>query len=379
MERFYTETQTMVRDMVRRFATETVLPAATAIDRADAFPERIYRRLAELGLFGAGLPEEAGGSGFDTTTLAIAMEELARCSGSVGNMYAIPVEAARFLLDHGDGDQQALIPEVLSGALIPATCVSEPDHGSDVASMRTTAVRDGDGYVINGTKAWVSLGLAASLVFVFAATEPEKGHRGISCFLVRGDNPGLKRGAKEKLLGMHGLATCQLVFEDCRVAAGDRVGPENEAFKMAMVNFDYSRILMAAMSLGIARAAYDDALAYAKGRVQFGKPIFEFQAVQFMLADMSTDMAASRLLIHHAARLFDAGFPIIKEAAHLKLFTTDMAMKHVTNALQIHGGNGYSQEYRIERLFRDIKLPQIYEGTNQIQRLIIARQIAKEA
>ena len=378
MERFYSETQTMVGEMVRKFAEDAVLPAAAAIDREDAFPTDIYARLAEMGLFGAGLPEEAGGSNFDSITLAIAMEELARCSGAVGNILAIPLEAARFLLDHGDDHHKGFIPGVLAGDLIPATCVSEPDFGSDVASMRTTAVRDGDDYVINGTKAWVSLGLVANLLFVFAKTDPENGPRGITCFIVEGDNPGVTRGRKEKLLGMHGLGTAQLVFEDCRVPAASRIGPENDAFKMAMVNFNFGRVLMSAMALGIARAAYEDALEYAKGRAQFEKPIIAFQAVQFMLADMSTDLGAARLLIHHAARLLDSGHPIAKEAASAKLFTTDMAMKHVTNALQIHGGNGYSQEYRIERLFRDIKLTQIYEGTNQIQRLIIARQISKE-
>ena len=375
MDRFYTETQTMVGESVRKFAEDAVLPAAAAIDHDDVFPKEIYARLAEMGLFGAGLPEEEGGSAFDTVTLAIAMEELASCSGSVGNIFAIPLEAARFLHNHGDDCHKKNIPGVLGGKLIPATGVSEPDFGSDVASMRTTAVRDDGEYVINGTKAWVSLGLVANLFFVFAKTDLEEGYRGISCFLVHGDNPGLARGRKEDLMGMHGLATSQIDFNNCRVPAAMRIGPENNAFKMAMVNFDFGRILMSAMALGIARAAYEDALEYAKERVQFGKPIFEFQAVQFMLADMSTDLAAARLLIHHSARLLDAGHTIVKEAAHAKLFTTDMAMKHVTNALQIYGGNGYSKEYRIERLFRDIKLTQIYEGTNQIQRLIIARQI----
>jgi len=371
MDQLYTETQRMVRDMVHRFAESTVLPAATEIDRSDEFPAHIYRRLAEMGLFGANLPEEAGGSGFDTTALAIAMELLARASSSVGNIFALPVEAVRLLHEHGDDAQKGYISDILSGHLIPATCVSETDIGSDVANMRTRAMRNGGDYVVNGTKAWVSLGLVANLIFVFAKTDPDEGYRGISCFVVHSDNPGLRRGRKEELLGMHGLATGPLVFEDCRVPARDRLGPENAAFRMAMGNFNYGRILMAAMALGITRAAYGDALAYAKERVQFGRPIFEHQAVQFMLADMSTELAASRLMIHHACRLLDAGHHIVKEAAQLKLFTTDMAMKHVTNTLQIHGANGYSRDYRIERLFRDIKLTQIYEGANQIQRLTL--------
>ncbi|MGQ0664319.1 MAG: acyl-CoA dehydrogenase family protein [Pseudomonadota bacterium] len=379
MDRFYSETQAMVRDTVRRFAETTVLPVAAAIDRDDRFPTEIYRQMAELGLFGGGLPESAGGSGFDTVAMAIAMEEMARCSGSAGNIFAIPVEAVRFLNEHGDGHHKSRISGIVAGDLIPATCASEPDYGSDVAGMRTAAARRGGDYVINGTKAWVSLGLVANLIFVFAKTDPDKGHRGISCFAVEGDNPGVRRGKKERLLGMHGLETCQIVFADCRVPARERIGPENGAFKMAMVNFNYSRIMMAAMALGMARAGYEDSLHYAKSRIQFGRPIFDYQAVQFMLADMSTDISAARLLIHHAAGLLDAGYPIVREAAEMKLFTTDMAMKHVTNAVQIHGGNGYSQDYRVERLFRDVKLAQIYEGTNQIQRLIIARQIAKDA
>ncbi|MSO53871.1 MAG: acyl-CoA dehydrogenase [Rhodospirillales bacterium] len=379
MEPFYSESQKTIRDTVRKFAESTVLPRATEIDRTDEFPTDIYRAMADLGLYGVNLPEAAGGSGFDTTCMALAIEELARCSGSVGNIYALPHEAVLFLDQHGDDHHKSFIPGLLTGELIPASCTSEPDFGSDVASMRTTAIKDGGDYIINGTKAWVSLGLVANFIFVFAKTDPDAGHRGVSCFIVDGANPGVKRGKKEKLLGMHGLGTCQVIFEDCRVSARNRIGPEHGAFKMAMENFNYSRIVMSAMSLGIAQAAMDDALNYAKSRVQFGKPIVEHQAVQFMLADMSTDIAASRLLVHSTARLYDAGHPIVKEAAHMKLFTTDMAMKHVTNALQIHGGNGYSQDYRVERLFRDIKLPQIYEGTNQIQRIIIARQMVKES
>lgn len=378
MERFYTDTQKMVRDNVRKFAESTVFPAADTIDKEDVFFTDIYKAMADMGLFGADLPEKAGGSGFDTVTVAIAMEELARCSGSVGNAYAVPVETARFLYEHGSEEQKAYIPSVLNGESIPATAVTEPDFGSDVGGIRTTAVRDGDDYVINGVKAWVTMGQVAHFVIVFAKTDPKAGTRGISCIIVDGDNPGLKRGKNEKLLGMRGLEDCQVVFEDCRVPVANRIGPENGAFKMAMVNFNYSRIMMSAMALGMAQAAFEDSLAYAKERVQFGKPILEFQAVQFMLADMSKDIAAARMLVHHAARLCDAGHTFAKEAAHAKLFTTDMAMHHITNAIQIHGANGYSQEYRVERLFRDIKLSQIYEGTNQIQRLIIARQLAKE-
>ena len=306
------------------------------------------------------------------------MEELARCSGAVANAFAIPVEAALFLDHHGNARQRAMVPGILDGSIIPATAVTEPDHGSDVAGMRSTARREGEGWVLNGTKAWVTLGGVVDALMVFARTGAEGGHKAISCFLLDGHSPGILRGKNEELLGMHGLEDCQITLDGVRAPADALVGAENGAFKMAMGNFNFSRLMMSAMALGIAQGAFEDAVAYARTRKQFGGPIIGFQAVQFMLADMSTDIAAARMLIHHAARLYDMGQPIAKEAAQAKLFTTDMAMKHVSNALQIHGGNGYSREYRIERLFRDVRLAQIYEGTNQIQRLIIARQVEKE-
>jgi alkylation response protein AidB-like acyl-CoA dehydrogenase len=375
---FLSEDQQMLLASVRKYAQDHILPAAAAIDREDRFPRTLYRGLAELGLFGVSLPEAAGGSGMDTISTCLAMEEVARCSGAVGNMYAIPVEAALLLHEHGNDWQRSFIPGIVAGDLVPATAVSEPDAGSDVAGMRTIALRDGDGYVINGTKAWVTFGGVFDFIIVFAKTSREEGHGNISAFLVEGDAPGISRGRNEELLGMHGLEDCQVIFDNVRVPARARLGEENRAFKMAMRNFNFSRLMMSSMALGMARAAFEDSLAYAKNRRQFGSEIFGFQAVQFMLADMSTDIAAARLLIHHAARLHDAGRGIAKEAAHAKLFTTDMAMKHATNAVQIHGGAGYSKEFRVERIFRDVKLAQIYEGTNQIQRIIIARQIEKE-
>jgi alkylation response protein AidB-like acyl-CoA dehydrogenase len=378
VDRFYSEEQKLLRENVRRFAESMILPAAAEIDRTDRFPRDIYNGLAALGLFGVCLAEEAGGSGLDAVASCIAMEEIARCSGSVGNAYALPVEAALFFNQHGNAAQKKLIPGILDGTLLPATAVSEPDHGSDVAGMKTTAIRDGDSYVINGTKAWVTFGAVADFIVVFAKTSKDAGHRNISCYLVEGKTPGISRGKPENLLGMHGLEDCQISFENVRIPASNLIGTENQAFKMAMENFNFSRLMMSSMALGMAQGAFEDALKYAKTRRQFGTEIVNHQAVQFMLADMSMDIAAARLLIHHAARLYDAGHPIATEAAHAKLFTTDMAMKHVSNALQIHGGNGYSKEYRIERIFRDVRLAQIYEGTNQIQRLIIARQIRKD-
>lgn len=378
MHRFYTEQQTALQDMTRRFAEKEILPRAARIDRDDVFDRDLYKGMADLGLFGVSLAEDAGGAGMGAIGACIAMEELARCSGAVANAFAIPVEAALFLHQHGNERQKALIPGILAGEIIPATAVTEPDHGSDVAGLRTTARREGEAWVINGTKAWVTLGGVVDALMIFARTGDAEGHKAISCLLLDGKSPGIIRGKNEELLGMHGLEDCQITLDGVRAPLDAVVGPENGAFKMAMGNFNFSRLMMSAMALGMAQAAFEDAVAYARTRKQFGGPIINFQAVQFMLADMSTDIAAARLLIHHAARLYDAGLPIAKEAAQAKLFTTDMAMKHVSNALQIHGGNGYSKEYRIERLFRDVRLAQIYEGTNQIQRLIIARQVEKE-
>lgn len=378
MSHFQTDDQTSVRDTARRFAESEILPRAAAIDREDAFDRTLYRGMAELGLFGISLPEVAGGSGLDTVSVCLVMEELSRCSAAIGNAFAIPVEAALFLHHHGNASQKALIPGILDGSIVFATAMTEPDFGSDAASIQTTARRSGDGWVLNGTKAWVTLGGVADRIMVFARTGDGPGHRAISCFLIDAASPGVSRGRNEELLGMHGLEDCQIVLQDVHVPATALIGAENQAFKTAMGNFNFSRLLMSSMALGMAQAAMEDAVAYATTRRQFGQPIMNFQAIQFMVADMSTDIAAARLLIHHAARLFDAGLPYAKEAAQAKLFTTDMAMKHVSNALQVHGGNGYSREYRIERIFRDVRLAQIYEGTNQIQRLIIAKQVERE-
>ncbi|MGJ7487410.1 acyl-CoA dehydrogenase family protein [Variovorax sp. LT2P21] len=378
MSHFHTEVQMSVRDTARRFAEKEVLPRAAAIDREDVFDRTLYRGMAELGLFGVSLPESSGGTGLDTVSLCLVMEELSRCSAAIGNAFAIPVEAALFLHHHGNASQKALIPGILDGSIVFATAMTEPDFGSDAASIQTTARATDDGWVLNGTKAWVTLGGVADRIMVFARTGKDAGHKSMSCFLVDASSPGVSRGKNEELLGMHGLEDCQIVLQDVHVPKDAMIGAENQAFKTAMGNFNFSRLLMSSMALGMAQAAMEDAVAYATTRKQFGAPIMNFQAIQFMVADMSTDIAAARLLIHHASRVFDAGLPYAKEAAHAKLFTTDMAMKHVSNALQVHGGNGYSRDYRIERIFRDVRLAQIYEGTNQIQRIIIAKQVEKE-
>ena len=377
MDRFYTEDQKALRDTARRFAQAVILPRATAIDRDDRFDRALYKGMAELGLFGICLREGAGGAGLDAVAACIAMEELARCSGAVANAFAIPVEAVLFFDQHGTDAHKALIPQILSGEIIPATAVSEPDHGSDVAGIRTTAVRDGNGWLLNGTKAWVTLGGIADRIMVFARTGTEAGHRAISCLLVDGTLPGIARGKNEELLGMHGLEDCQITFSDVHLPADSLMGPENQAFKMAMSNFNFSRLMMASMALGMVQAAFEDATTYAKDRKQFGQPIIGFQAVQFMLADMAMQIEASRALVYECARAGDCSDwkRLNLLASMAKCFASDMAMQVTTNAVQVFGGYGYTMDYPVERMMRDAKLAQIFEGTNQIQRVVIAREL----
>ena len=282
MSHFLTEDQISLRDTARRFAEGEVLPRAAAIDREDKFDRVLYRGMAALGLFGVSLPEAAGGSGFDTVSTCLVMEELARCSGAIGNAFAIPVEAALFLHHHGNESQKALIPGILDGSVVMATAMSEPDFGSDVASITTTARAVDDGWVLNGTKAWVTLGGVADRIMVFARTGKEAGHKSISCFMVDAHQAGVSRGKNEELLGMHGLEDCQIVLQDVHVPRTALIGAENQAFKTAMGNFNFSRLLMSSMALGMAQAAMEDAVAYATTRKQFGQAIMGFQAIQFM-------------------------------------------------------------------------------------------------
>ncbi|MEP9350452.1 acyl-CoA dehydrogenase family protein [Xanthobacter sp. KR7-225] len=378
MPAFLTDDQRAVRDAARRFSDAQVAPMARALDRDDTFPRAIYAAMAELGFYGLSLAEDLGGAGLDTLSLSLVMAELARNSAAVGNAFAIPVEAALFLAHHGSAGQRALIPDILAGRLVFATAMTEPDFGSDAAGIRTRARKVEGGFRLTGTKAWVTLGGVCDRIIVFARTGEGPGHRAMSCFLVDAHEAGVTRGKAEELLGMHGLEDCQIVFEDVFVPDAGLIGPRDGAFKLAMENFNFSRLLMSSLALGVAQAALEDGVAYARTRKQFGAPILSFQAVQFMIADTSTEVDAARLLIHHACRLHDAGLPYVKQAAQAKLFTTDMAQRAVTRSLQIHGGNGYSRDYRIERLYRDVRLTQIYEGTNEIQRLIIARQVEQE-
>ncbi len=369
------EAQRMIRDAVRDFAEKEVRPRAAEIDEKDEFPRDLYQKMADLGLFGLLLPPEAGGSGGDTYSCCLVHMELGRVAAALANMYAVAVEQADFFWSLGNEKQRELARRIAAGQVISCLAVTEAHAGSDVAAIRTSAVRDGDHYVLNGSKAFVTLGKVVNCLVILAVTDKARGKKGMSLLMVERGTPGFSFGKKEKLMGIRGLATGEVVLENVRVPVSNRIGPENEGLKTALSSFNFARICMASMATGMTEGAYEEALKYSKQRMAFGQPIYDFQAVQFMLADMWTEIQAAKGLLWQAAKLRDAGLPYMAEAAAGKLFASDMAVRNISNALQIHGGAGYTKDFPVERMYRDAKLTQIYEGTNQIQRLIIARAI----
>jgi len=373
---FLTDEQRMIRQAVREFAEKDVRPRAAAIDETDEFPRDLYQKMADLGWFGLLLPPEAGGGGADTYSASLVHQELGRVSAALANMYAVAIEQVDFFWTLGSEAQRPLARRVASGELISCLAVTESHTGSDVAAITTTAVRDGDHYVINGAKAFVTLGKVIDLLVILAITDRARGKRGMSLFIIESGTPGFSFGRKERLMGIRGLATGEVFLENVRVPVTNRVGPEGEGLRVALNGFNFARICMASMATGLTQGAYEEALRYARQRKAFGQAIYDFQAVQFMLADMWVDIQAARGLLWQASQLRDAGRPYMAEAAAAKLFASDMAVRNISNAVQIHGGAGYTKDYPVERMYRDAKLTQIYEGTNQIQRLIIARQIA---
>jgi alkylation response protein AidB-like acyl-CoA dehydrogenase len=373
-----TEPQRLVRDMVRDFAEREVAPRAAEIDRTDEFPRDLYKRMAELEILGMTVPPEYGGSGADTMSWCVAQEELARASAVVADAQLLCKLMCDMILNNGtDAQKRRHLPAMVRGDTICAIAQTEPGAGSDVAGIQTTATPTADGYVLAGTKRFITAALVCELAVVVATTDRRKGRDGITLFLVEMGTPGFSRGGKEHLLGAHGLATGELVFENCRVPRACLLGGEGEGFKRAMRSLDTGRIGIGAQALGIAQAAMEAAVAYAKQRPAFGQPIAGFQAVQFMLADMSTQIESSRLLLRRAAWLKDQGRSIIREAAEAKLVASETAVRVTTDALQVHGAAGYSTEFPVERLYRDARVYQIWEGTSQIQRLVIARQLLK--
>ncbi len=371
------EEQRLVRDMVRDFARAEIAPRSAEVDKTEEFPADNIHKMAELGLLGLPYPEEYGGGGGDYVSYAIAAEEIARACGSTALIYAahISLGCGPIYYFGTEAQKQKWLPLLCSGRGLGAFGLTEPEAGSDAGATRTIAVRDGDEYILNGSKMWITSGAIAEVVTCTAKTDPAAGTHGISCFLVEKGTPGFIPGKNEPKMGLKGSVTSALSLEDCRVPAENLLGREGEGFRQMLITLDGGRISIGAMALGLAQAALDESTRYSKERVQFGQPIAKFQAIQWMIADMATEIDAARLLVYRAAARKDAGLPFTKEAAMAKLFASEVAERAAFKALQIHGGYGYSREYPVERIYRDQRLCSIGEGTSEIQRLVIARQI----
>jgi len=374
-----TDEQRMLRDMVREFTEREIRPRASEIDRTDEFPWDLWRRMADLGLLGMTLPPEYGGSGMDTVSWAIAQEEMSRASVVVADIQLATKLMQDMILRNGSQVQkQQYLPALGRGEKLCVIGQTEPGAGSDVAGVQTTARREGDGYVLNGTKRFITCATMADVVVVVATVDKSKGRQGITLFLVTKGTPGFSVGSKEHLLGVRGMGTGELVLDNCWVSTDCLLGGEGEGFKRAMMSLDTGRIGIGCQALGLAQAAMEEAVRYAKQRVAFGQPIGNLQAIQFKLADMSAGVEAARWRLRHAAWLKDQGRPIIREAAEAKLLASDLAVKVTGEALQIHGAYGYSTDFPIERMYREAKVYQIWEGTSEIQRMVIGRQLLKE-
>jgi alkylation response protein AidB-like acyl-CoA dehydrogenase len=369
-----------IRALVREFAEREVKPGAAKRDEEEYFDRTIFDKMAELGLTGIPWPEEYGGAGMDYLAYVIAVEELSRVCASTGVVLSAHTSLAGWpIYKFGTEEQkQKYLKPMAEGKWIGAYGLTEPGSGSDAGGMRTTAVRDGDEYVLNGSKVFITNGDAAHVYVVFALTEPEKRTRGVTAFIVEKGTPGFTIGKHEKKMGIRGSTTVELIFDNCRIPAENRLGDEGFGFKIAMMTLDGGRNGIAAQALGIAQGAYEEALNYALTRKQFGKPIADFQAIQFKLADMATKIEAARLLTYQAAWLESQGLPYGQASAMSKVFASDTAMEVTTEAVQIFGGYGFIREYPVERMMRDAKITQIYEGTNEIQRLVIARSILSQ-
>jgi butyryl-CoA dehydrogenase len=373
------EEQKLLQKSVREFAETEVRALAKELDETGHFPRGLFKKAAELGLTGVAFPESEGGAGFDHVGYAIVIEEISRCCASTGvilsvqnSLYCDPIHR------YGTEEQKKrfLLP-FTRGEKIGCYALTEPQAGSNAAALQTKAVKKGDKYIINGTKAWITNGGVADAAIAYLNTDPAKGEKGITAIVVERGTPGFKVGKEEKKLGIHATACCELVFTDCEVPETNRIGNEGEGYKVALSTLDGGRIGIAAQAAGIAQGAFEAALKYAQERMAFGHPIAQFQAIQFMLADMATEIDAARLLVRKAAWKQDSGGRFSLEAATAKLFASEMATRVAHRAMQIHGGYGYSQEYPVERAYRDARITEIYEGTSEIQRLVIASWVLK--
>jgi butyryl-CoA dehydrogenase len=374
-----TEEQQLLQKSVREFAEAEVRPRAKELDETGAFPRDLFTKAAELGLTGIAVDENDGGAGFDHIAYTIVIEEVSRCCASTGVILSVQNSLFGAPVQHyGTPEQKAkFLAPYARGEKIGCFALTEPQAGSNASALQTKAVRHGDTYVINGTKAWITCGGAADAVVVFVNTDPAKGEKGITALLVERGTSGFKVGKEEKKLGISATACSELIFSDCAVPAANRLGNEGEGYKVALSTLDGGRIGIAAQATGIAQGAFEAALKYAQERVAFGGTISQFQAIQFMLADMATELDAARLLNRKAAWKQDTGARFSMDAAIAKLFASEMATRVTHKAIQIHGGNGYSREYPVERNYRDARITEIYEGTSEIQRLVISSWVLK--
>ncbi|MBB2188799.1 acyl-CoA dehydrogenase [Gluconacetobacter azotocaptans] len=375
---YLNEMQAQVRETAQAFADEVIRPAAEALDREERFPSEIYDEMAKVGLFGVGVPESLGGPGFDTLTYAVVMEELSRGYASIADQCGLVELISTLLVRHGTERQTGMLPEILAMKRKVAYCITEPEAGTDVSGIRTTAEKDGDGWVLNGGKIWIHNAPVADTGFVLARTDKAAGNRGMSIFIVDLHAQGVERGPKEHKMGQRASQVGGLSFSDVRLGPDALLGEAGRGFHMMMSVLDKGRVGIAALATGIAQAGLEAAVEYAGVRKQFDKKISEFQGVQWLLADMAKDIEAARLLVHSAAVKIDQGLDATKACSMAKCFAGDMAVARTSDAVQVFGGSGYIRGFEVERLYRDAKITQIYEGTNQIQRMIIARELMKK-
>jgi butyryl-CoA dehydrogenase len=372
------ESQRMIRDTMRSFARERLAPFAAEWDRNHVFPRAALSELGELGAYGIAIPERYGGAGLDTVSLAVALEEIAAGDGATSTILSVQnsVVCGPLFAFGSEAQKERYLKPLASGAKLGCFCLTEPQSGSDAAAITTRAERQGDAYVLNGVKQFITSGKHADVALVFAVTDKTAGKKGISAFIVATDTPGYTVARIEEKLGQRASDTAQIVFENCRVPEANRLGREGEGYRIALANLEAGRIGIAAQSVGMARSAFEAALSYAGERRSFGKPLIEHQAISFRLADMATEIEVARQMAWHAAVLRDAAEPCLKEASMAKLFASEMAERVCSAAIQIHGGYGYVADFPVERIYRDVRVCQIYEGTSDIQRLVIGRALA---
>ncbi|MDQ0160574.1 acyl-CoA dehydrogenase [Alkalibacillus salilacus] len=375
----FTEEQMMMRKMVRDFAQQEVAPAVEQMEREDRFPQELLAKMSELGLLGIPISEERGGAGMDYTSYIIAIHELSKVSATLGVILSVHTSVGTFpILKFGTEKQiNHYIPKLASGEYLGAFALTEPQAGSDASNLKTKAVKDGDDYILSGSKVFMTNGGFATTYIVFANTNPELGHKGVSAFIVEDGTPGFEIGKAEEKMGLHGSSTVSLAFDQCRVHQSQMLGEEGEGFKIAMANLNIGRIGIAAQALGIAEASFEAATDYAKEREQFGKPIAKHQGVSFKLADMATAVESAKLLVYNAASTYEAGEDASMQASMAKKFASQTAMDTAIEAVQVFGGYGYTKDYPVERYFRDSKITQIYEGTTEVQNMVISRQLLK--